>query len=75
MNGMYVVENRITKMCLEMVNSITSAKEDIEGIATEKDITLLTAMNNLARAIDTMMSVLQDELLKDAEALLLSDEN
>lgn len=75
MSDMFAVEDRMTKMCLEMVNSLTSAKEDIDKIDKSNldSITLLLGFQTLAKAVEVMMNIIQNELDKDIDALLVDN--
>lgn len=75
MSDMYAVESRLTKMCMEMVDSLTNAKNDIDKIDKSNldSITLLLGFQSLARAVEAMMSLIQNELHKDDDILLIDN--
>lgn len=80
MSDVYAVEDRMTKMCLEMVNSLTSAKDDMDKMNLTKEynldhIQLMLGFQSVVKSVGALMRLIEKELQNDINALLLPDEN
>lgn len=73
---MYDVEDRLTKMCMELVDSLTTAKHDIDKIDapdTLNTVSLLIGFQGIVDSVAAMMGRIQHELHKDIDALLIDN--